>query len=178
MDLWLTLGKALLQHVEDGWVGTATPALQAAKSYKDLACMTMERAQPEFLNLAKRVVTLGIAIQIDFQNVSQRRSEECTFECLGICVIIWEWKAKRETAEKHLKCCCRTCTGKVMKSEVAWCLSFDLSGWLGSTPSFLLLYRSIPSVSGRDSVCSLAAICGIEFKRLFCFKVVSFCWSW
>lgn len=60
------------------------------------------------------------------------------------------------------------------KSEVAWCLSFDFSGWLGSTPSFLLLYRSIPSVSGRDSVCSLAAICGIEFKRLFCFKVVSF----
>ena len=32
---------------------------QEAKSYKDLACMTMERAQPEFLNLAKRVVSLG-----------------------------------------------------------------------------------------------------------------------
>jgi len=31
----------------------------AAKSYKDLACMTMERAQPEFLNLAKRVVVVG-----------------------------------------------------------------------------------------------------------------------
>ena len=45
--------------------------------------MTMERAQPEFLNLAKRVVTLGIAIQIDFQNVSERRSEECAFECLN-----------------------------------------------------------------------------------------------
>lgn len=30
-----------------------------AKSYRDLACMTMERAQPEFQNLAHRVVVFG-----------------------------------------------------------------------------------------------------------------------
>ena len=56
------------------------------------------------------------------------------------------------------------------KSEVACCLSFDLSGWLASTPSFLRLYHSIPSVLDRDSVCNLATISGIEFVRLFCFK--------
>lgn len=65
------------------------PKLQAAKSYKELACMTMERAQPDFLNLAKRVVTLGIAVpcRTTFRCFRTFQNEDRRNALLNACMI-------------------------------------------------------------------------------------------